>query len=110
MIEEHHSANIRRIDWPVFLKGKRTPVSVEHNLRSGLVTLDVCGKPQKSWQVQKFEEAFDVPHNFTHDDHKFTLKKQVDEDGTETENLELDIDGQLFMKYPFVDKDFGKCF
>ena len=49
VIEEHHSANTRRIDWPVFLNGKRTPVSVEHNMRSGFVTLDVCGKPQKSW-------------------------------------------------------------
>ena len=51
VIDEHQGAYTRRIDWPVFLKGRRTPVSVEHNMRSGFVTLDVCGKPQKSWQV-----------------------------------------------------------
>ena len=51
VIKEHQGANTKRIDFLVFLKGRNTPVSIEFNMRSGLVTLDVCGKPQKSWQV-----------------------------------------------------------
>ena len=45
VIGEHQGANTKRIDFHVFLKGRRTPVSIENNMRSGLVTLDVCGKP-----------------------------------------------------------------
>ena len=43
--EDHHGANTQRRDFLIFLKGKRNPVSVEHNMRSGFVSLDVCGKP-----------------------------------------------------------------
>ena len=31
-----------------------------------------------------------------------------DKEGEAVYKLELDIDGILFEKYPFVDKDFGK--
>ena len=49
IIETHNGANTQRVDFRVFLKGRRTPVSIEHNMRSGMVTLDVNGKPVKSW-------------------------------------------------------------
>ena len=49
---------------------------------------------------------FSVPYNFTHDEHKFTIRLQIDEDGEETEKLELDIDGLLFSKHQFVSEDF----
>ena len=63
-------------------------------MRSGLVTLDVCGKPQKSWQVSNFTDAFSMPFNFTYEGYKFTLRLKLDEDGEETENPDLDIEGQ----------------
>ena len=47
--ERHNGPAIHRVDFLVFLNGHRTPVSIEHNLRSGMVTLDVDGKPKKSW-------------------------------------------------------------
>ena len=47
--ERHIGPSIHRVDFLVFLNGNRTPVSIEHNLRSGMVTLDVDGKPKKSW-------------------------------------------------------------
>ena len=96
----------QRFDFLVFLKGRRTPISIEHNMRSGLATLDVCGKPNKSWQAKKLIDVFDVPFNFTHDGHKFTIRKQIDEDGEETESLQLDIDGIEFSKHPYITKDF----
>ena len=45
----HNGSSIHRVDFPVFLSGHRTPVSIEHNLRSGMIALDVNGKPKKSW-------------------------------------------------------------
>ena len=33
---------------------------------------------------------------------------KVDEDGNLTEKVELEIDGLLFNKHPYVDKDFGR--
>ena len=77
-------------------------------MRSGFVTLDVCGKPQKSWQVQSFTDAFSIPYNFVHEGHKFSLRKKIDEEDEETENLDLDIDGVPYFKNPFVSSDFGK--
>ena len=75
-------------------------------MRGGHVTLDVCGKPKISWQETRFAQVFKVPYNFTHDGHKFTLRKHVDNEGNETENLELDIDGLEFSQHPFVSSDF----
>ena len=49
IIETHNGANTQRVDFRVFLKGRRNTVSIENNLRSGMVTLDVNGKPKKSW-------------------------------------------------------------
>lgn len=92
----------------MFLKGRRTPVAIEHNLRSGYVTVEVRGKLEKSWQVKSFYEAFTLPYNFIVDDHKFTLRKHVDNDGDETETLVLDIDGIPFTKHPYVSDDFSK--
>ena len=73
-----------------------------------MVTLDVDGKPNKSWHAKSLAEAFNVPFNFTHDGHKFTLRMNDDKEGEEVEKLELEIDGILFEKHPYVDKDFGK--
>ena len=103
---EHFGGNTQRFDWLVFLSGRHTPVSIEHNMRSGLVVLDVCGKPEKSWNVKSFTDAVEHPYNFTHDGHKFTLRKRLDDEGEESENLELDIDGVPFKKHPFISKDF----
>ena len=47
-----------------------------------------------------------MPYNFTHGGHKFTLRKRVDNEGNETENLDLDIDGLEFSQHPFVSSDF----
>ena len=41
----YNGATIHRKDFPVFLKGRRNPVSIEQNLRSGVIALDVDGKP-----------------------------------------------------------------
>ena len=109
IIETHEGANTHRVDLLVFIKGRRNPVSIEHNLRSGSVTLDICGKPKESWQAKSFAEAFSVPYNFTHEDHKFTLKMKEDDENDE-EILELEIDGVLFKDHPYVDKDFGKSY
>ena len=103
---EHFGANTMRYDWLVFLSGRRTPISLEFNLRSGQVTLDVCGKPKKGWQAKSLAEVFSVPFNFVHEGHKFTIRKQIDEDGEETEKLELDIDGLPFQKHQFISDDF----
>ena len=46
-----YGANTTRFDFLAFFKGRRTPVAIIHNLRGGYVTVDVRGKPQKSWQV-----------------------------------------------------------
>ena len=81
IIERHNGSNTIRVDYRVFLKGRRNTISLEHNLRSGLVTLDVNGKPEKSWYAMSFAEAFAIPFNFTHDGHKFTLRMKVDKDG-----------------------------
>ena len=35
---------------------------------------------------------------------------KVDEDGNQTEEVELEIDGVVFKKLPYVDKDFSKYF
>ena len=78
--ERHNGQKIHRVDFLVFLKGHRTPVSIEHDLRNGLVTLDVDGKPKESWHAKSFAEAFNLPFNFTHDGHKFTLKIKDDEE------------------------------
>ena len=43
-----------------------------------------------------FAEAFKLPHNFTHDGHKFTLKMNDDKGDEEVDKLELEIDGILF--------------
>ena len=61
-----------------------------------MVTLDVNGKPWKSWHAKSFAEAFSIPYNFTYNDHKFTLKMKVDEEGNQTDELDLEIDGLLF--------------
>ena len=47
-----------------------------------------------------------MPYNFTHDEHKFTLRLQIDEEGEETEKLELDIDGKPFSKHQYVSEYF----
>ena len=62
--QEHYGENTQRFDWLVFLKGQHTPVSIEHNMRSGHVVLDVCGKPEKSWIVKSFTDAVEHPYNF----------------------------------------------
>ena len=108
-VENHDGVNAKRIDYLVFLKGRRNPVSLEHNKRCGQVSLDVCGKPKKSWEAKSLTEAFVIPYNFSHEGHKFTIKIHVDEDGNETEKLDLEIDGILYTKHPFLSSDFGKC-
>ena len=106
--ERHIGPSIHRVDFLVFLNGHRTPVSIEQNLRSGMVTLDVDGKPKKSWHAKSFAEAFKIPYNFIHDGHKFTVKMNYDKEGEEVDQIELEIDGILFKNHPYVDKDFGK--
>ena len=106
--ERFMGPSIHRVDFLVFLKGYRTPISIEHDLRSGLVSLDVDGKPWKSWHAKTFTEAFSVPYNFTHDGHKFTVRINDDKEGDEVYKIELEIDGILFENHPYVDKDFGK--
>ena len=91
-VEEHFGGNIERIDFNPFLKGRRTPVSVEFNMRSGFLSVDLKGKPQMSMQVKSLLEGFENWYNFSHDGHKFTLKKEVDTEGDETGKLELLID------------------
>ena len=104
----HNGTSIHRVDFPAFLNGHRTPVSIEHNLRSKVISLDVDGKPKMSWQAKSFAEEFKVPYNFTHDNHKFTVKMNDEKEGEEVDQIELEIDGILFEKHPYLDKDFGK--
>ena len=40
---------------------------------------------------------------------KFTLCREVDEDGNPTDTLELKIDDILFKKYPYLDIKYGEC-
>ena len=61
IIETHNGPNTVRIDFLAFIKGQKTPVSLEHNLRSGLVTLDVKGKPEMVWTAKSFAEALAIP-------------------------------------------------
>ena len=44
VVEEFEGAHTHRIDFLIFLKGRSTPVSVQHNIRAGEVTLEVRGK------------------------------------------------------------------
>ena len=53
-------------------------------------------------------EAFENWYNFNHDGHKFSLRKEFDEEGDETGKLELAIDGESYTKHPFMNIDFGK--
>ena len=41
-----------------------------------------------------------------HDGQKFTLHKKENDDGEETEGLELEINGELFSRHPFISKDY----
>ena len=81
------------MDFNIFLKGHKNTVSVEHNMRSGMVTLDFAGKPMKSWQVNSPSEALLVPYNFIALGYKFTVRRGVDSEGNQINTLELDIDG-----------------
>ena len=58
VVEEHKGSIIVRIDFNLFLKGHRKPISLEHNLRSEFATLDIAGMKMKSWQVKKLIDAF----------------------------------------------------
>lgn len=58
-IQEHYGTSVERIDFNPFLKGVRTPVSVELNKRSRFLTVDIAGKPQMSKQVEDLLEAFE---------------------------------------------------
>lgn len=104
--EETNGANTVRFDFLVFLKGKRAPVSIEFNFRSGHLSLEICGKPVEDWQVKEISEAFAVPYVFDHEGFKFTVKMQVDDKGNMTEKPELEIQGIPFSKHPYMDKDF----
>ena len=37
------------------------------------------------------------------------LRKKVDDEGNELDGLDLEIQGIIFSRHPFVSKDFGKC-
>lgn len=50
-------------------------------MRSGQVTVDVAGKPEKDWNVSNLIDAFEQWFNFMHKGHKLTLRRRVDEDG-----------------------------
>ena len=50
--EEFYGQYVHRRCFNVFLNGRQTPVSIEHNMRDGTVDLDVAGKPIKSWYVK----------------------------------------------------------
>ena len=77
-------------------------------MRSAQVCLDVAGKPEKNWSVNDLADAFEVQYNFTHKGHKFAIRKRIDSEGNETEELELLIDNILYKDHPYIDKDFGK--
>ena len=74
--EEYRGANTERIDYYPFLGGIKSPISLEYNLRSAQLTLDVDGKPEKDWNVPNLVKAFPVWFNFTHKGHKFSLRKR----------------------------------
>ena len=57
--EEFQGANTQRIDFFPLLEGILTPISVEFNMRSAQVTLDVDGKPEKSWNASSLIGPFD---------------------------------------------------
>ena len=76
-------------------------------MRSGHASLDVCGKPKQGWQVKSLAEIFEVAFNFTHEGHKFTLRKQVDDEGEDTDMPELEIDGTVFSKHQFISEEFS---
>ena len=92
----------------LFFKGLPKAISVEHNMRSGFVSLDLAGKPIKSWQVKNFVDAFYLPYNFTAEGYKFTLRRGVDSEGDLTDSLELEIEGMYFKLHPYLNIDFGK--
>ena len=102
------AAHTHRFYFLVFLEGQATPIVIEHNKRSGFVTVDVRGKPEKSWQVKNLLDAFKHAFNFVVEGHKFTIRREVDEEGEETDTLVLEIDGILFTKHPFMSSDFSK--
>ena len=58
VIEDHQGANTKRIDFYPFFDGIQTPISLEHNMRSAQLTLDVAGKPEKDWNVSDLLDAF----------------------------------------------------
>ena len=59
--EEFDGTYTQRIDFLVFLKGKRTPVSVQHEKRAGLVFIEVRGKRIKLFQAKLLSDAFKEP-------------------------------------------------
>ena len=73
-VEELNGANTRRIDFLVFLKGKRTPVSVQHEKRANTLTVEVRGKRIKLWQVKLLTDAFKEPFCFEYESVKFVIK------------------------------------
>ena len=107
-IDEFYGSNIQLITFNVFLKGHLKPISVEHNMRSGVASLDFANKPIKTWQVKNFVDAFQVHYNFTAEGKKFTLRRGVDSDGNSTDTLELEIEGLYFKKHPYLNINFGK--
>ena len=78
--EEMTAAHTHRLFFLVFLEGRQTPVVIEHNMRSGTATLEVRGKPEKTWQVKNLIDAFKDAYNFVFESHKFTICLQADED------------------------------
>ena len=83
--ERHIGPAIHRKDFPVFLAGRKNPISIEHNLRNREISLDVDGKPWKSWNAKSLAEALHVPFNFTHEGHKFTVRMNDDKEGEEVD-------------------------
>ena len=107
-VGKFNGANTRRIDFLVFLKGKRTPVSIQHEKRANTLTVEVRGKRRKLWQVKQFSDAFKEPYFFEYESVKFVIKLQVDDEGCQLDAIDLEIQGINFYKHPFVSKDFGK--
>ena len=59
--------------------------------------------------MQNLIDAFKDAFNFVVDNHKFTIRIHVDEQGEETDIIALIIDDVPFLKHPLVAEDFGKC-
>ena len=78
-------------------------------MRSGFATVEARGKIERSWQVKNLIDAFKDAFNFVLEDHKFTIRRHVDEEGEETDIIVLIIDDVPFLKHPLVSSDFGKC-